>query len=147
LVRQGKGLITMTRREILRLSILAAIAAGITAPARAASEAAVALLGEGRAPETGPELRFDIPEIAEDGAIVPVEIVAEGAREILLIAPANPEPEILHAGFGPLAPRARLVTRIRLAESQEVLAYARMADGRLLEARVRVAVLAGGCVG
>lgn len=127
----------MTRRSALGGAASLALAAGIVPPARAIAQAAGA----------APVLRLTLPEIAEDGALVPVEIEAEGARELLLVAPANPEPEVLHAGFGPNSARARIATRIRLAESQEVRAYARMPDGTLIEARAQVAVLAGGCVG
>lgn len=126
-----------TRRNAMQGAALIAVAAGVGAPLRAMADSASA----------APSLRLTLPEIAEDGALVPVEIEAEGARELLLVAPANPEPEVIHAGFGPFSPRARISTRIRLAESQEVRAYARMADGSLIEARAQVAVLAGGCVG
>lgn len=137
----------ITRRKALCGPILALIAATAGHPLRAQAQQALERFGGGLPEDGGDTLEFVIPQLAEDGAVVPVELAAEGATDLLLIAPANPEPEIVHMRFGPLAPRARLVTRIRLAESQEVLAYARLADGRLLEARASVAVLAGGCVG
>lgn len=90
-------------------------------------------------------VEIGIDEVAEDGHSVPVMLRAHGAREIALFSPANPFPVITVAHFGRLAATAVTRTRIRLADSQELIALARMTDGRIRGARRRVTVVVGGC--
>ena len=81
-------------------------------------------------------ITIDAPEIAENGENVPVEVDAPGAVAIMLLAPGNPTPRVIDARFGELSGAPRLATRLRLGETQEVTAYAQMADGsykRLLD--------------
>ncbi len=87
------------------------------------------------------------PEIAENGENVPVEIDAPGAVAIMVLAPGNPTPRVVDARFGEASGAPRLATRLRLGETQEVTAYAKMADGSYKRGKSEVRVTIGGCGG
>jgi sulfur-oxidizing protein SoxY len=137
----------LTRRGALALGAAAATAALMpVAPAHAATDAAIAAFTGGATPVPG-DITLDIPEIAENGASVPVTVSAPGATAIALFATANPNPGIATFTFRPLAARPVATTRIRLAQSQDVIAVAKLADGSFVETRAKVMVTVGGCVG
>lgn len=87
------------------------------------------------------------PEIAENGNTVPVEVSADGASSIMIVAAGNPSPGVATFNFGPLAGSSSASTRIRLAKTQTVIAVAKMADGSFASASREVKVTIGGCGG
>lgn len=139
---------TLTRREALAAGAAAAAfaAAGLPAfaTADAAREAVMAFTG-GVVPGEG-GVNLTTPEIAENGGTVPVEVAAEGATEIMVLAAGNPSPGVATFHFGPLGV-AMASTRIRLAKTQEVIAVAKMSDGSFRQASNTVKVTIGGCGG
>lgn len=135
---------TLTRRSALALGAAAALAPAL--PVHAAADAAIADFTGGALPAEG-GITLDIPEIAENGASVPVTVTAPGATAIALFAAGNPNPGVATFAFGPLAARATVTTRIRLAGSQEVVAVARLGDGPFVRTGANVMVTVGGCVG
>lgn len=142
----------LTRRGSFGLAAGAAafVTFGTASTARAAYsaevEAVIAEFTRGVAPGEG-GLRLIAPEIAENGNAVPVEVWADGAEAILLLATGNPQAEGTVFHFGPLAGAAAAGTRIRLAQTQDVVAVARFPDGRATLARAEVKVTIGGCGG
>jgi sulfur-oxidizing protein SoxY len=66
-------------------------------------------------------------------------------RHLHLLADANPLPEIASFHFTPRSGRARVVTRIRLARSQDVVAVAEMGNGAVLMTKAPVEVETDGC--
>ncbi len=100
----------------------------------------------GAAPTEG-DLTLTTPEIAENGNTVPVEFNAPGAVAVMLLAAGNPEPAVATFNFGPAAGAQRGATRIRLAQTQDVIAVAKMADGSFRQASNNVKVTIGGCGG
>ena len=138
----------LTRRDALILGG-AALALGAGGPAAAANpdfEAAVEAFTGGA--EMGKEgITLTAPEIAENGNTVPIEVSAPGAAAILILATDNPNPEVGTIAFGPLAASQSAATRIRLARTQDVVAIARMPDGRFLRASREIKVTIGGCGG
>ena len=93
--------------------------------------------------ETGVSLTT--PEVAEDGNTVRISVDAPDAVEIRIYAGENPVPGVAAIRFGPLAGSRSVSTRIRLARSQEVVAVARLSDGRFARAANHVTVIVGGC--
>lgn len=94
-------------------------------------------------------LELSLPLVAEDGSSVPLTVkVAEGPRitRLSLFATGNPTPEVATFEFGPEAPVLNLSTRIRLSESQTVVAVAHTDDGRVLLAQREVRVTTSGCI-
>lgn len=135
-----------TRRDVLRLSGAAAVAAVLPAGAPRASNGvaeAIAAFTGGTVPREG-AVRIEAPEIADNGGAVPIRVEAEGARRIALFAEGNPSPGVARFAFGTLTPPAATI-RIRLAESQNVIAVAEMADGTFARAILPIAVTVGGC--
>ena len=141
----------LTRREIFAMGAGAAavVALGAPAPAHAAADAtaeAIAEMTGGAEPQEG-GIDLTAPEIAENGNTVPVEIAAEGAKRVAIFAPGNPNPGVVTFVFGPLAGAHTASTRIRLAETQELVAVAEMNDGSFRMAKRQVKVTIGGCGG
>jgi sulfur-oxidizing protein SoxY len=58
----------------------------------------------------------------------------------------NPQPEVVTCRLGPRAGRARVATRIRLADTQTVVAIAEMSDGAFWSARADVVVTLAACL-
>jgi sulfur-oxidizing protein SoxY len=115
------------------------------AGAFAARTCADALLALGGVPEPSTQIVLDLPDIAEDGAVVPVTVTSRlpGTREILIVVDGNPQP--LAARFSiPAGTEPYVATRIRLAQSGTVYAAVRTDHGFYATARpARVTV--GGC--
>jgi len=90
--------------------------------ARTAEDALRELFG-GAAPEPSDRIRIALPDVAEDGAVVPL---------------------IARFEFGEGALTDSLATRIKLAESEHVIVVVQTPE-RLYSARRQVEVLIGGC--
>lgn len=138
---------TITRRDALVLGAggIAAFALTPAAFALTGDEAIATFTGGAAIGEGGVEITA--PEIAENGNVVPIEVSAPGAVQILVLAPGNPGPEVCYVSFGALAANQRLATRIRLAKTQDVVAVAKMADGSFVQTARTVKVTVGGCGG
>ncbi|GGH61347.1 hypothetical protein GCM10011341_34520 [Frigidibacter albus] len=139
-------MMNITRRNALALGLGGLAVAALPLPARAAVEDAVAAFTGGAAPGTG-GITLTAPEIAENGNTVPVAVDAPGAVSIIVLAAGNPEPEVATFTFGPAAGSQMASTRIRLAQTQDVIAIAKMPDGSFVQAQSTVKVTIGGCGG
>jgi sulfur-oxidizing protein SoxY len=87
------------------------------------------------------------PDIAENGAVVPVGATSKlpNTTEIYLIVEKNPTP--MAAGFKiPAGTAADVQTRIKMGQSSNVFAVVR-ADGKLFSAFKETKVTLGGCGG
>jgi sulfur-oxidizing protein SoxY len=139
------------------LSFAAALGAVALLPraafAATAAEDAIQKFTGGRAPAAG-KIALDIPEIAENGNMVPVGVKVDSpmtdasyVAEIIIVAEANPTPTAAALKLTPLAGKAEVATRIRLAKTQTVMALAKMNDGSVYIDKKTVKVTAGGCGG
>jgi len=150
-----------TRRELLTHSAtvagLLAAAGFLPTPAQAAwpqaaFEAktmadAVKALGGG-APTESKDVTITGPDIAENGAVVPVGAAcsAAGVKRLLLLVEKNPS--ALAAVFDVTdAVDANIATRVKMGQSSNVFAVAMMADGKVLYAAKEIKVTLGGCGG
>jgi len=138
---------TLTRRDTLLLGAGAALA--VTLPMPASADAVADHIAEftGGAEVGEGGITIDAPEIAENGNTVPISVSAEGAESIMLLATGNPVPPVATFTFGPLAASHYGATRIRLAQTQDVVAVAKMADGSFTRTSATVKVTIGGCGG
>ncbi len=106
----------------------------------------------GRQPVEG-LLRLELPELAENGNTVPMSVTVDASlrtdvhvEEILVVAPANPNSRVVRFRFSPMSvPEA--ATRIRLAETQNVIAVAKLSDGTFFSTSRQIKVTIGGCGG
>ena len=139
----------LTRRNALILGAGAAAVALLPLGAFAATDEVEAAIAEftGGAPVQEGGVEIDAPEIAENGNTVPVGVSAENASAILLLANGNPNPGVATFQFGALAAKSQASTRIRLAQTQDLIAVAKLQDGSFARASRNVKVTIGGCGG
>jgi sulfur-oxidizing protein SoxY len=101
----------------------------------------------GDTPAASSRVAMKIPDIAENGAVVPVTISTdlENVESISVIVMNNPTP--LAASFD-LGPRSlpKISVRIKMGESSIVSAVVK-ADGKLYSTEKEVKVTIGGCGG
>lgn len=136
----------ISRRNAMFMGAGAALAFGLPLRATAQDiEAITAFTGGADMADSG--VTLTAPEIAENGNTVPIEVSADGAAEIMVLALGNPTPNVATFKFGPLAASQAASTRIRLAGTQDVVAIAKMADGSFAKATSTVKVTIGGCGG
>ena len=108
---------------------------------------AVKALG-GSAPVESKDVSITGPDIAENGAVVPVGVstALPGAKRLLLLVEKNPA--VLAAVFDiGDAVEANVSTRVKMGQSSNVYAVAMMGDGRVLYAAKEIKVTLGGCGG
>jgi sulfur-oxidizing protein SoxY len=145
----------MRRRHVLVGIALGASGLG-AAPATSAEPAVAAALRKltgGASPREG-RITLRAPAIAENGNAVPVSVTVESpmsgadhVRAIHILAEKNPAPEVASFRLTPAMGRAAAETRIRLGETQDVIALAQLSDGSFVMARAEVKVTIGGCGG
>ena len=100
------------------------------------------------APVESKEVTITAPDIAENGAVVPVSAstALAGVRRILILVEKNPA--VLSAMFNVTdAIEPNFSTRLKMDQSSNVYAVAMMGDGKVLFAQKDVRVTLGGCVG
>jgi sulfur-oxidizing protein SoxY len=66
-------------------------------------------------------------------------------RSIHVFNEKNPQPNIANFYLGPHSGRAQVSTRIRLADSQKIVAIAKLSDGSFWSASVDVVVTLAAC--
>ena len=145
------------RRRILTIAIgAAAAAASSAAPAFAAKNDADDLIRKFTGGKTAAEgrVRLDLPEIAENGNAVPMTVSVESpmteqsyVSDVLVVAEGNPRGGVATFHFSPASGVAEVNTRIRLAETENVIAIAKMNDGSVFKTSKQVKVTIGGCGG
>ena len=99
-------------------------------------------------------ITLKLPEIAENGATVPVTIAIDSpmsdtdyVKYVHLVAEGNPNPEVITFNMSPRMGKAEVSTRIRLGKTQNVRAVAVMSDGSIYGGVKQVKVTIGGCGG
>jgi sulfur-oxidizing protein SoxY len=155
-----------TRRMIFKGAICCGLAGlgliGLVAPGRAraadagkwpkdafqqksAADAIKALYGKETA--VSDEIKLDAPEIAENGAVVPISVSTTLAdvTSIALVVSENPFP--LAALYNiPVGTSAMVANRLKMAKTSEVIALVESA-GKLFRTSKEVKVTVGGCGG
>ena len=146
-----------TRRQTLTLAGIAGLAALLAPRMSFADEQAVAAeikkLYADKKLESG-KIKLDVPEIAENGLVVPVNVEVESpmteqdyVKAVHVFADGNPLPGIVSYKFTPASGKAAASTRMRLAQTQNIVCVAEMSNGSLYTAKSNVKVTIGGCGG
>lgn len=145
------------RRQVLIAGLTGV--AGIVAGASMASADAGLVAAEikksfGDKPMTEGKIKLDLPSIAENGLVVPLNFEVESpmtekdyVKSVHFFAEGNPNPLVAAFHFTPMMPKAAAQIRIRLAQTQNVIAVAEMSDGKIYTAKKEVKVTIGGCGG
>ena len=101
----------------------------------------------GAAPGASSQITITSPDIAENGAVVPVGVTSEipGTTDIYILVEKNPFP--LSAGFSiPTGTEANVQTRVKMGQSSNIHAVVK-ANGKLYAAVKETKVTLGGCGG
>jgi sulfur-oxidizing protein SoxY len=153
-------LISATRRSFLTgagsvVGGLGAVKILAVSPALATPEtlaSAIRNVTGGGALQPG-KVKLEIPPLVENGNSVPLTVTVDQAltpenyvKSIYVFNEKNPQPNVAAFHFTPRSGRASATTRIRLADSQMVVAVARLSDGSLWTDRAQVVVTIAACV-
>src|SRR5207237_5036723 len=89
------------------------------------------------------KVKLEIPPLVENGNTVPMTVSVESpmaaedhVKSIHVFNEKNPQPNIGNFYFGPQAGRAQISTRIRLADSQQIVAIAKLSHATFWSASV-----------
>jgi len=152
-----------TRREFLVLACgTASIVAATRARAqldpnqaalrRAALQEAVRKVTGGAQVRRG-KIKLELPPLIDNGNSVPLSVAVENpmtpldhVKAIHVFTEKNPLPEVVSVYLGPRAGRARMSTRVRLADTQTVLAIAQLSDGSFWSDSAEVVVTLSACL-
>lgn len=115
-------------------------------------EDAVKAITGGKAPVKSAKVKLKVPEIAENGAVVPVTVEVDSpmtekdyVKAIHVFATKNANSRCIDIHLTPANGKAMFSTRIKLGGTQEVAALVEMSDGTYLSAAQSVKVTIGGC--
>jgi sulfur-oxidizing protein SoxY len=149
-----------SRRAFLRLA--GGVAAGLglgsvitVKPARATPAATVDAIRKvvGSARVNPGKVTLELPPLIENGNAVPLTVTvdspmteADHVRAIHVFTEKNPQPNVVSFHLGPRAGRARVATRIRLADSQTVIAICELSDGAFWSDSADVVVTLAACL-
>jgi sulfur-oxidizing protein SoxY len=98
-------------------------------------------------------VKLQLPPLIDNGNSVPLSVSVESpmtpadhVKAIHVFTEKNPLPDVISVHLGPRSGRAYLATRIRLADSQTVLAIAQMSDGSFWSDGAEVVVTLSACL-
>jgi sulfur-oxidizing protein SoxY len=147
-----------TRRKFLGLAGGAAVLGAVPIVTLRPAEATSAMLTSairnvvGEAVVRTGRVKLEVPPLVENGNTVPMTVTVQNpmtaedhVKSIHVFNEKNPQPNIGNFYLGPQAGRAQVSTRIRLADSQKIVAIARLSDGSFWSATVDVVVTLAAC--
>jgi sulfur-oxidizing protein SoxY len=147
-----------SRRQFLGLAGGAAVLGAVPVLTVRPAEATPAMLAAairnvvGAAVVRTGKVKLEMPPLVENGNTVPMTVSVASAmtpddyvKSIHVFNEKNPQPNIGNFYLGPRAGRAQVSTRIRLADSQKIVAIARLSDDTFWSASVDVIVTLAAC--
>jgi sulfur-oxidizing protein SoxY len=147
-----------TRRKFLGLAGGAAVLGAVPIVTLRPAEATPAMLTSairnvvGEAVVRTGRVKLEVPPLVENGNTVPMTVSVQSpmtaedhVKSIHVFNEKNPQPNIGNFYLGPQAGRAQVSTRIRLADSQKIVAIARLSDDSFWSATVDVVVTLAAC--
>jgi len=154
-------LMRLNRRQFASLTASLLAGLGIGWPSASADEASEiedwqrlldAILGGKEAVED--KVTLDLPEVAENGNLVPFTVAVDYPvtgtdfiQAIHIIATNNESPPVASFYFTPFSGAARASSRMRLADTADIIALAQTSGGAFYMGRRRVEVVVGCCGG
>ena len=125
------------------------------ASARATPEAMAAAIKEvvGAGTIRDGRVKLDLPPLVENGNTVPLTVSVESpmtpadhVKAIHVFNEKNPQPHVFSARLGPQNGRAVIATRIKLADSQKIIAIVETSSGEFWSASADVIVTLAACI-
>lgn len=152
-MKSGPMFAAPTRRQVIAAG--AGAAAFALAPSARATpqelEKAILAFTGGVKPKQG-RVNVDIPVLLESGASVPTKVTVESpmrendfVRAVAVFNERNPQPNVAVFHFSARSGKAVAATRIRLGDSQKIVAVARMSDGSYYMGSIEVIVTLPAC--
>ena len=115
-------------------------------------DAAVSAITGGKAVTDSDKVSLTVPEIAENGAVVPVKVNVESpmtdadyVKAIHILATKNGNARCADVMLTPLNGKGYFATRIKLNGTQDVVALVELSNGTFLKKAKSVKVTIGGC--
>ena len=107
----------------------------------------------GGAPLREGRVKIDIPPLVENGSTVPLVVTVDSpmtaddrVKAIHVFNEKNPQPHVYNAWLGPAVPVASVSTRIKLGDSQKIVAIAQTSKGEFWTASADVIVTLAACL-
>jgi len=107
----------------------------------------------GTATPTEGRVKLDVPPLVENGSTVPLTVSVESpmteadhVKAIHVFNEKNPQPNVFSARLGPRSGKAIVGTRIKLGDSQRIVAIAETSDGKFWSAGADVIVTLAACL-
>jgi sulfur-oxidizing protein SoxY len=154
-MRQSKN---SSRRQFLSLAGGAAVIGAVPIVTLRPVEATPAMLASairnvvGTATVQTGRVKIDVPPLVENGNTVPLTVTVTSpmtendyVKSIHVFNEKNPQPNVGNFYLGPRAGRAQISTRIRLADTQKIVAIARLSDGSFWSVSADVVVTLAAC--
>ena len=126
-----------------------------SAPTQASAAATLQAMRKvvGTAPLNKGRVKLELPALIDNGNGVPLAVSvdspmteADHVRAIHVFSEKNPLPNVVSFHLGPRTGRASIATRIRLADSQTVVAICEMSDGSFWSGSADVVVTLAACL-
>jgi len=99
------------------------------------------------------KIKLSIPPLVENGNAVAISVLVDSpmtateyVKSIHVLTEKNPQPNVISAKLGPRAGRAEISTRIRLADTQQVVAICELSDGSFWSDKVDVILTLSACL-
>jgi sulfur-oxidizing protein SoxY len=146
------------RRQFLGLAGGAAVLGAVSIVTLRPAEATPAMLAAairnvvGNATVQTGKVKLDLPPLVENGNTVPMTVSVASpmtaddyVKSIHVFNEKNPQPNIGNFYLGARSGRAQISTRIRLADTQKIVAIARLSDDTFWSVSVDVVVTLAAC--
>jgi sulfur-oxidizing protein SoxY len=147
-----------SRRQFLTLAGGAAVMGAVPIVTVRPVEATPAMLASairnvvGTATVQTGKVKIDVPPLVENGNTVPLTVTVTSpmtendyVKSIHVFNEKNPQPNVGNFYLGPRSGRAQISTRIRLADTQKIVAIARLSDGSFWSVSADVVVTLAAC--
>ncbi|HIO96018.1 MAG TPA: thiosulfate oxidation carrier protein SoxY [Campylobacterales bacterium] len=159
----------MERRKFIQGMVATSIIATITVPTTLLAEEtqkapakkgpndmsfdeAVKAITDGKGAKESDKIKLSVPEIAENGAVVPVKINVDHPMEeanyvkaIHILNKGNGNARCADVMLTPANDKGYFATRVKLSKTQEVVALVELSDGSFIQMAKSVKVTIGGC--
>jgi sulfur-oxidizing protein SoxY len=145
---------TATRRQFLAAAAGAG-AALVVRPAQATPASMKQAIRQivGEAPVTPGRVKLALPPLVENGNSVTLGVTVDSpmtaqdhVKAIHVFTEKNPQPNVISVQFGPRAGKADIQTRMRLADTQTVVAICEMSDGSFWTDKADVILTLSACL-
>lgn len=107
----------------------------------------------GNATPTDGRVKLEVPPLVENGSTVPLTVSVDSpmtetdhVKAIHVFNEKNPQPNVFTARLGPRSGKATVGTRIKLGDSQRIMAIAETSDGKFWSAAADVIVTLAACL-